>query len=418
MPMRTNLATDPKVIKLCRAVSRAGLVVTCHTDEWGVANITRLVVIGALHAVWSAACDHARGGVLSTLTLAEVDDIVDIKGFGKALESVGWALQADDGVLLPNAIEFNQLAAGRITSGKSEAGGVAATASPSAMRKRAERERKRAATKGPESCDTAVTCHTADVTSHSDTDVTSHTENTTCHDKDININQDQEISPLTPLVTSHTENVTSHAVTPKPEAFIAKALIDRGISVQSCDPHLLSWVAAGLTVPHVLAALEIARKSNSDGRIKSGYLNSIITNPANKIMENTRVPIPAGFALTSETRQWAQAEGMTIDLDLETKKFINHALSRNVTSAAWECELKKWLLQAQGYQNENSTRTANEIAVSNAITNVHDMSWRNQRPDSSSREPDFREVIGEVRKSVPAHLPIGGSSGAGESRVE
>jgi len=85
--MRTNLWDDPRVSSLADAT---------RTGE--------ATVIGGLYWLWSTADQHSVDGRLDGYTLAQVDRKTGIKGFGRALVSVGWLAEHEGGVTIP---EFN-----------------------------------------------------------------------------------------------------------------------------------------------------------------------------------------------------------------------------------------------------------------------------------------------------------------------
>jgi hypothetical protein len=85
--MRTNLWDDPRVSRLADAT---------RTGE--------ATVIGGLYWLWSTADQHSVDGRLDGYTLAQVDRKTGIKGFGRALVSVGWLAEHEGGVTIP---EFN-----------------------------------------------------------------------------------------------------------------------------------------------------------------------------------------------------------------------------------------------------------------------------------------------------------------------
>ncbi len=109
--MRTDLYRDPKVCRiaerladptgeLARFVSRY-----CQRDMTVTRNVTRNVTVGALVTVWGVTRHQGkRVGddlVLHGATISVVDDIADLPGFGSAMESVGWLVESDDGLVLP-----------------------------------------------------------------------------------------------------------------------------------------------------------------------------------------------------------------------------------------------------------------------------------------------------------------------------
>jgi hypothetical protein len=73
----------------------------------------RNAVTGALLSVWGVARNRGKRNSQTDLLLAgcslfTLDDIADIPGFGAAMAEVGWAVETDEGVVLPSFFrEFN-----------------------------------------------------------------------------------------------------------------------------------------------------------------------------------------------------------------------------------------------------------------------------------------------------------------------
>ena len=78
--MRTNLGGDPAVKSVAR-----------ETRE------TAFAVVGRLHAFWSWADQHTDDGELPFTTLADIDDLVEKRGFAAQMLRVGWLIQVEDG---------------------------------------------------------------------------------------------------------------------------------------------------------------------------------------------------------------------------------------------------------------------------------------------------------------------------------
>jgi hypothetical protein len=101
--MRSALATCPKVAAMARSIGMA--------DEFsGLSRHSmRLVVVGGLHAVWSAVNEHTSDGVMSKAYPEDIDDIAGIAGFGRAMLDAGW-LEADESsktLTFPNFGQWN-----------------------------------------------------------------------------------------------------------------------------------------------------------------------------------------------------------------------------------------------------------------------------------------------------------------------
>lgn len=109
--MRTDLYRDPKVCRmaellldpdgpLARSVSQL-----CQCDMAVTRNVTRNATVGALVTVWGVARHRGRRAgddlVMPVASLATIDDIADVPGFGAAMEAVGWARVKGDGVVFP-----------------------------------------------------------------------------------------------------------------------------------------------------------------------------------------------------------------------------------------------------------------------------------------------------------------------------
>lgn len=110
--MRTDLYRDPKVCliadallapdgELARFVNQ-----NLQRDMAVTRNVTRNVTVGALVTVWGVMRQRGKrsGNDLfcPMATLAVIDDMADMPGFGHAMESVGWAIEIGDGVVFPH----------------------------------------------------------------------------------------------------------------------------------------------------------------------------------------------------------------------------------------------------------------------------------------------------------------------------
>lgn len=116
--MRTDLYRDPKVCVMADIVMSADgetaryVSQHCQRDMTVTRNVTRNAVVGALVSVWGVG--RVRGSRVGSdllvrgCTAAIIDDIADLPGFGSAMETVGWAVETEDGVLFPRFFEeFN-----------------------------------------------------------------------------------------------------------------------------------------------------------------------------------------------------------------------------------------------------------------------------------------------------------------------
>jgi hypothetical protein len=88
--MRCNLWTHPKVVKLMSRLS-----------------VTRVTVIGALHAVWTVADQHASDDGVLEMDAAALDGFAETPGFCQALQDVGWLEISDGSVKFPRYHEHN-----------------------------------------------------------------------------------------------------------------------------------------------------------------------------------------------------------------------------------------------------------------------------------------------------------------------
>lgn len=103
--MRSNLWDDPRVARLCDL---------CKSSE--------AEIVGGLYWLWAAADQHASGNTLPGLSFHQIDRKTGIKGFGKALQTVGWAEENEQGVALPRFEEHNgETAKKRAESGRRKA---------------------------------------------------------------------------------------------------------------------------------------------------------------------------------------------------------------------------------------------------------------------------------------------------------
>lgn len=116
--MRTDLYRDPKVCvmadllmsddgELARYVSQ-----NMQRDITVTRNVMRNVTVGALVSVWGVLRHRGKrveGDLLvKACTLSVIDDVADLPGFGAAMESVGWAVETEDGIVFPRFFdEFN-----------------------------------------------------------------------------------------------------------------------------------------------------------------------------------------------------------------------------------------------------------------------------------------------------------------------
>lgn len=116
--MRTDLYRDPKVCLMAdMLLDPTGDLAThvsqnCQCAMVVTRNVMRHVTVGALVTVWGVMRHRGkRDGddlIVARINLAVIDDVADLPGFGVALESVGWAVETDTGVILPRFFqEYN-----------------------------------------------------------------------------------------------------------------------------------------------------------------------------------------------------------------------------------------------------------------------------------------------------------------------
>jgi hypothetical protein len=119
--MRTDLYRDPKVCVMGSLLSEmlrnsdvTRDVTRCATETSRTVtrSIARCACVGALVSVWGVLRHRGKrvGDDLccAGVTLAVIDDIADIPGFGDVMAHVGWVAQDDEGIVLPRFFsEYN-----------------------------------------------------------------------------------------------------------------------------------------------------------------------------------------------------------------------------------------------------------------------------------------------------------------------
>jgi hypothetical protein len=132
--MRSSLLTNPKVIRMARALLQDPEFMEwmcpgfCVTSDESVTKrhvpvVTRIVV-GALLPTWSAVNDTAaRDGVVRHAASRDIDETAGVPGFGKALMAVEWLKELPDarGVQFINFEEHNSPQKERALTAKSSA---------------------------------------------------------------------------------------------------------------------------------------------------------------------------------------------------------------------------------------------------------------------------------------------------------
>ena len=96
--MRTDLAIDPKVLVMAERLLSDEFPLSQSSRLSRDCNVTRHAmrhtVVGALVTVWGVVRHRGRRDeenlAVAKATLAIIDDIVGMPGFGRAMEFVGW----------------------------------------------------------------------------------------------------------------------------------------------------------------------------------------------------------------------------------------------------------------------------------------------------------------------------------------
>ena len=153
--MRTDLYRDPKVCLMADLLMAADGALAkyvnqmCQRHMTVTRNVTRNVTVGALVSVWGVMRHRGKRRdadlVCSGVTVAVVDDIADLPGFGDAMVAAGWLVDTDEGIEFPNFFgDYN------VAPGASEKGG-------SAERMRRFRERNKPKSDGESDASRDVT---------------------------------------------------------------------------------------------------------------------------------------------------------------------------------------------------------------------------------------------------------------------
>lgn len=109
--MRVDLYRDPKVCVIADALMDEGGELARYVnqirqrDMTVTRNVTRNVTVGALVTVWGVMRHRGkRDGddlVCRGVSIAVIDDVADLPGFGTAMASVGWVVETDKGIVFP-----------------------------------------------------------------------------------------------------------------------------------------------------------------------------------------------------------------------------------------------------------------------------------------------------------------------------
>lgn len=113
--MQVDLYRNPKVCVIADLLMGPGSDLSRYVnqntqrDMSVTRNVTRNAVVGALVSVWGILRHRGKRDnddlVVDGCTLAVIDDLSDIPGFGAAMASVGWIAEKDDGFVLPRFFE-------------------------------------------------------------------------------------------------------------------------------------------------------------------------------------------------------------------------------------------------------------------------------------------------------------------------
>jgi hypothetical protein len=108
--MRTDLAGDPHVARLARALS-AWLADRCPLIVRTPA--ARHLIVGTLHATWALADQYTVDGRLDGYTAETLDDLIGIAGWAEALAAVGWLEIDGEAIVIARFAEHNGTSAKR-----------------------------------------------------------------------------------------------------------------------------------------------------------------------------------------------------------------------------------------------------------------------------------------------------------------
>ena len=87
------------------------------------------------------------------------------------------------------------------------------------------------------------------------------------------------------------------------------------------------------------------------------------------------------FSVSDELRKWAEEEGITVNLDSETKLFVNRSISDGKMLMNWTAAWKNWILKGEEFATKEKTRNKSPA--------------RRSRPEAMSlKEKQARELLG------------------------
>jgi hypothetical protein len=67
---------------------------------------------------------------------------------------------------------------------------------------------------------------------------------------------------------------------------------------------------------------------------------------------------PDEFPISPDHRAWASGHNLTVDLDSETERFLNHHRAKGNTFKDWTASWRNWMLRAQDYKRNGSQQVA------------------------------------------------------------
>ena len=110
--VRTNLASDPKVVRISSGLVRK-LSGSCPDSVRILSGscpdpvLIMSATVGAILRIWSMADQFASDGILKGMTCETLDQYVGIPGFALEMVGVGWLVDQGDSLQLPNYQEHN-----------------------------------------------------------------------------------------------------------------------------------------------------------------------------------------------------------------------------------------------------------------------------------------------------------------------
>lgn len=109
--MRTDLYRDPKVCLMADAMTKSNSPLNRYVSQINACdmsvtrNVMRNAVVGCLVTVWGVLRHQGKRDddslVVTGCSLAVIDDIADMPGFGAAMASVGWVVESGKNIILP-----------------------------------------------------------------------------------------------------------------------------------------------------------------------------------------------------------------------------------------------------------------------------------------------------------------------------